>query len=49
MDEPLAEVVTINELRQRRLRRHEFAHGLLNGYEYVPMEQDDDDGCQAAA
>lgn len=47
--EPQADVVSIEELRHRRLRRHEFAHGLLNGYELVPMGLEDDDGCQAAA
>ena len=43
-EEPAAEVVSIDELRQRRLKRHEFAHGLLNGYELVeagPEEHED--------
>jgi len=48
-EEPQADVVSIEELRHRRLRRHEFAHGLLNGYELVPMGLEDDDGCLAAA
>jgi hypothetical protein len=34
-DSPSAEVISIDEVRRRRLVRRRFAHGLLNAYELV--------------
>jgi len=34
-DSPGAEVISLDEVRQRRLVRRSFAHGLLNAYELV--------------
>ena len=34
-DSPGAEVISLDEVRQRRLARKSFAHGLLNAYELV--------------
>ncbi len=34
-DAPVAEVISLDEVRRRRLVRRSFAHGLLNAYELV--------------
>jgi transposase InsO family protein len=36
---PGAEVISLNDLRQRRLVRRRFAHGLLNAYELVEVDR----------
>ena len=36
---PGAEVISLDEVRQRRLVRRRFAHGLLNAYELVEEER----------
>lgn len=37
-DSPRAEVISLDEVRKRRLVRRSFAHGLLNAYELVDGE-----------
>ena len=37
-DSPGAEVISLDEVRRRRLVRRSFAHGLLNAYELVDEE-----------
>lgn len=34
-DSPGAEVISLDDVRRRRLVRRSFAHGLLNAYELV--------------
>jgi hypothetical protein len=38
-DAPLAEMVDLTELRQRKLVRCAFAHGLLNGYTLESVDE----------
>ena len=37
-DSPGAEVISLDEVRRRKLIRRSFAHGLLNAYELVDEE-----------
>lgn len=46
-DSPLAEVISIDEVRRRKLVHHSFAHGILNAYELVNDEQVDKNSAAA--
>jgi transposase len=39
INEPVADVLDLDELRRRKLVRRLFAHGLLNGYSLEPMSE----------